>query len=302
MNIESRNRIEPISPQRMHASTLPPSYSLIDTESSLKKYANYLKIFGWILMVTGILQILGRIGGLDDDYDLYVDYDDLVVKEGDLKMSSTAQGICTFLDIVSGILLVLIGWMSLKTSKDPTRGNTWSLVLKVVAIVLVKMVLILLTFLTVSYSYSKAYVEWVQENEDMFEGWVSDNRTSADNFGNMSEKDEERFEQIFTTGFTIFFSIIFSFCFLCCCILSCSSCMIGFTYKLHSKSKEVDLLHQGAEMNLANPRQYDMRLLQSEASNNSAPYNPGIQSNRGSLIGGGELPTRLQNDPSNNML
>ena len=191
-------------------------YAIIRSKNGVDTWSFYIMIIGWYLIVCSILYVF---------YLLYYWITGVktipiaVTLEGGVENAYVEGGALyttLILDLVITIMQCNLGLKCLKTSKNPTRRETWKLVKSAIVVI-------------ISY-----YVIQTLSSVVLFDARVDETNESQSDIIQSDEELEEKYQYL-----TIF--ILSSLCYSFCICALLSACLLSCLYKLHSHAKELDI-------------------------------------------------------------
>jgi hypothetical protein len=241
-----------------------PGYKLVNAQTQVSKCSWYIKIVAWIFIIYGATQSFVHFIKLFDDDGLEIEFDDAPVEDDEIELPGALIAFATFLTVGTNMMTVLIGFLILKTIKDPTRQATWSLFKNTAFILAVKFILTFIIYVCIFAAFGAAFDEWFQQ-EDVRPGdyKFKHKKTGHELKVNKphhppQQNDEESDDIEIMEGISlIVFSFIFASLALTCCVSAvCASCLLGGLYKYHTTAKELDIIQDLPSVRQVNMQQF----------------------------------------------
>ena len=237
-------------PQQPHVNILEgPGYRLYSAQKSVRRWTTILSIFACLLLIWGILVIFFSICGLllinQDDFKIEIEGPSNEQEEVEVDLDGIYAN--KSLDICHGFLYLILGAYILKTLYDPTRKSSWRLFKFCALLIFTRFVILGFQFIIIFGTFGDAL-------DDMNEGHEAGNYTIKSKQGyeykhknnrkQYMEERERKFDEELAEGYSAFIlmTIITMFAILFCILSCCAMCTLGFTYKLHDATKELDMV------------------------------------------------------------
>jgi hypothetical protein len=239
-----------------------PGYKLYSAQTQVSKWSWYLRVFGWICLIGGIIKTFGGLIDLMfmEEEVLEIDgperYEEVEVDMAPLYMEKAV-------DMMHGVLNIIQGYFVLKTVKTNTRAGSWKLFKYIAIILAIHFVLLCLQFRLIIGAFGEALDEWEDESEGEYtirnrngnefkhkhEGDNEDEngrdwKDRADRDWDENDSQDEDFEEDFRDGYSqfIFMIILTTFAIAFCVTTCCGACVLGGVYKYHYTTKELDII------------------------------------------------------------
>jgi hypothetical protein len=225
-NPSATDQVQPDSyEQQPHVNILSgPGYQLVKAQDDVSNWSNYIKLFGWVIIVSNvfkILEILFKIA-FHGPTDIESDNGDI-----DFILPTAPLVLAMLIDIVRILFLIWLGVLCLQTSKHPTRERTWELFKKAMGITFINYFLISVAYFLVFIAFGQG-VEDFKENSDADKGdyQITHKQTghtfkvSKNHNGSRESQNENSYieEEAETWGAIVFLTIFSSFMISCLCM------------------------------------------------------------------------------------
>ncbi|CAI2370103.1 unnamed protein product [Moneuplotes crassus] len=250
-----------------------PGYKMVQTQSKVHKYSWYIKLFGWIFIIFGGLRALSNAIKFLEADEVDIEFDDSRMENNEIEIPAAPLAIASFLEFVSGCLLILMGYLFIKTAEAPTRSSTWKLWKNTLLIIIGKFICLVLAYLAIFIGFGMAFDDWVRDERRSPGEYRLTHQKSGHEFrfrkhgANHESHQNDDMREMEDISKVIFMGVIMAFSIACCCTTMCSACILGGLYKFHYSAKELEIIQGLPSVNQVNMQQMPQYQVHPQAPN-----------------------------------